>query len=210
MTEYHQDKDGGGADRAPSHNDSKGNIVLIGVTGSGKSSSGWLLARLLGYGFIDVDQWIETKSGKSVATIFADQGEQQFREIEQEVIQNLGEVRHHVIAVGGGAVENEDNWRTLSALGTTIWLHSPAQEVARRLLMKPDEIRRRPLLQDLVNVVDRSDRYKGLTERINALIGQRKARYGQARLMLQNSHSTPETTAHLLKELLVTEGIVKH
>lgn len=199
-----------GNDRPAARTDGNGNIVLIGVAGSGKSSSGWLLARLLGYGFLDVDQWIETKANKSIASIFADKGEQHFRDLERQVIQDLAEVRHHVISVGGGAVEDEENWRLLSSIGTTIWLHSPAQEVARRLLMKPDEIRRRPLLQDLVNVADRGERFKGLTDRINALIGQRKARFGQARLMLQNAHSTPETTAHLLKELLVTEGIVKH
>ncbi len=168
------------------------------------------MARLLGYGFIDVDQWVEHKAGREITKIFADQGESYFRDLEREAINNLVNVRHHVIAVGGGAVEDEGNWRALSALGTTVWLHSPAQEVARRLLMKPDEIRRRPLLADLVNIADKNERFKGLNDRINALIGQRKAKYEQARLMLVNAHSTPETTAHLLKELLVSEGVVKH
>jgi len=188
---------------------SSNNILLIGVTGSGKTSVGWLLAHLIGYGFLDTDQFIEQQAGKSVADIFAESGEDEFRKVERQSVHALGGLRTHVIATGGGAVVDPETWGMLTQLGSTVWINTPAEEVAKRLNMKPDALRSRPLIADLVNVPDKAQRLKQLTDRIGALIAQRKDRFQEAKLVMNTAHSTLETSAHLLKSLLVSEGILK-
>jgi shikimate kinase len=185
-----------------------GNIILVGVTGCGKSTVGGLLARLVGFGYVDVDQLIMKAARKSIEKIFETDGEQAFRDLESKTIQSLGAIRNHVIAVGGGAVAQDSNWTELQRLGVTVWVQTAPEEIARRICMKPDEIRRRPLLQDLVNVGDRVARQKQLTERLRALLGQRRDRYSEARLSIQDSYSTPETCAYLLKSTLLAEGLL--
>lgn len=185
------------------------NIILMGATGCGKSTTGWLLARLLGYGFIDLDQMIEAKERKSVNQIFETSGEQHFRQLEAKLVERLARVRSHVIALGGGAAENDDSWFLLQKMGTTVWINTPAEEIARRLLASETELKKRPLLAELLSHKDLETRQKLMGERLKALIGNRVGRYKQARVVVSDSFSTPETTAHLLKEALLREGILK-
>ena len=65
------------------------NIILVGATASGKSTVGYQLSRLLGLGYIDLDKWIEQKSGKSITQIFEDSGEEYFRSLEKATIKDL-------------------------------------------------------------------------------------------------------------------------
>lgn len=185
------------------------NIILMGATGCGKSTTGWLLARLLGYGFIDLDQMIEARERKSVNQIFEASGEQHFRQLEVSLIEKLARVRSHVIALGGGAAENDDSWYLLQKMGTTVWINTPAEEIARRLLANEGELKKRPLLAELLTHKDPETRQKLMGERVKALIGNRVGRYKQARLVVSDTFSTPETTAHLLKEALLREGLLQ-
>jgi len=186
----------------------KPNIMMVGVMGSGKSTIGERLAYYIGYGFVDVDRMIEQGARKSVAEIFAKDGEPRFRELERGVIANLKSARNQVVSVGGGAVMNADNWQDIKANGTVVWLNTPPVEIARRFVMKPDEIRSRPLLSDLVEIEDKQERQKQLTDRIAALVGQRMERYSGADLVLEVSYSTAETSAQLLKAMLSREGFI--
>ncbi len=193
--------------------DSKGglarNIIIVGVMASGKSSVGWRLARLIGFGIIDVDEWIQKRAGKPIERIFAEEGESAFRQQETAAIQEIAKIRNHVVSVGGGAVLDDTNWEILRGMGATVWLNTPPSEVARRLVMKPDEIRRRPLLADVVNIEDKQQRFRALHDRVEALVGQRRQRYGQARLVMEDAYSTPEAAALRLKELLIESGILR-
>lgn len=182
------------------------NVILIGVTGSGKSSSGWLLAHLIGFGFIDLDQMIEETAKKSVAQIFAESGADHFRQLEKDAVQQLKGIRHSVIAVGGGGCVDPENWETFTKLGTIVWLNCPPLEIAKRLLMKPDELRRRPLLADLVEISDKLDRLNKLNVRINELIESRSKQYAQAELTLNCAHATRETMSHLLRDLVMSRA----
>jgi shikimate kinase len=181
-------------------------IVLVGGMGSGKSTVGWLLARFIGYGFIDMDEAVEQRIGRKVHEIFARDGEGAFRKAEADAIAKLTDVRTHVIAVGGGALMNEANWAQLRRVGWLVWLNPPAHELARRLGVSDAELTKRPLLAELAGEGDRAERVKRLEERLAALVGQRTDRYKLADLVVTDSFSTPESTAHAIKDALLNAG----
>src|SRR5580698_2291257 len=89
-------------------------IVLTGFMGAGKSTTGALLAHTLGWRFIDSDTAIENRTGLTVARIFAEQGEASFRALEAETIRDHVRDEHVVLALGGGAIENEKTRKVLS------------------------------------------------------------------------------------------------
>lgn len=109
-------------------------IVLIGMMGSGKSSSGRRLAQRLQCSFVDLDECIERRAGRSIREIFAVDGEQKFRDLEQEELGRvLVEPGASVIAAGGGIVVREANRRALRAADDVIWLQASIDELARRV-----------------------------------------------------------------------------
>jgi shikimate kinase len=187
----------------------RSNIVLLGAMGSGKSTVGWVLSRIVGFGFIDLDAAIEARARKPIAALFAEKGEAHFRELESDVLAKLRGLRSHVLSVGGGAVMSDANWEILQDLGATVWLNTPPAEIARRFNANDAELKKRPLLSELADYKDKEQRQKLLTERLAALIGQRMERYRQATVAVSDSFSTPESTAHLIREVLVKEGILR-
>ena len=116
-------------------------IVLVGVPGAGKTTVGELLANSLAQDFLDSDQVIEAQAGKSVANIFTQDGEQVFRKLEHEVIAQLLQRDEAVVALGGGALGNEQT-RTLLKESTVIWLVEGLAQAVDRVGMN----RNRPLL----------------------------------------------------------------
>src|ERR1700677_1678501 len=89
------------------------NIALIGFMGTGKSAVGRLIADQLHYGFVDTDELIESRTGKSISAIFAEDGEAAFREHERTVVRELTDRKRSVIATGGGLGANESNLASL-------------------------------------------------------------------------------------------------
>ena len=120
-------------------------IVLVGFMGAGKTTVGRLLAAKLGLRFADSDQVIEQRRGRSVREIFAEDGEAAFRAAEHEVLDELMRGPEAVVAVGGGAVENQASRRLLRA-ARVIYLQVGYDEAVRRvggdagrpLLRRPD------------------------------------------------------------------------
>src|SRR5579871_2400108 len=90
-------------------------IVLIGYRGSGKTTLGRMLAERTGREFVDADDRIVARAGKSIARIFAEEGETAFRDLETAVLAEILQFPNHVIAVGGGALDRAENRRALSA-----------------------------------------------------------------------------------------------
>lgn len=118
-------------------------LVLIGFMGSGKSTYGRLIANKLGYSFVDTDNYIERKEGRSISDIFSDDGEEYFRNLETEVLKELlEESEPQVLSLGGGTPLREEN-RELLKGGYTIFLKITAEDAYERL--KGDT--ERPLLQ---------------------------------------------------------------
>lgn len=112
--------------RAPGH------VLLVGFMGSGKSTVGRVLAERLSRPFIDLDGRIAVDSGRSVAEIFADEGEPGFRTRESRALASLSHELPSVVACGGGVVLEAGNRDLLLTLGTVVYLHVTADEAMRR------------------------------------------------------------------------------
>ncbi len=120
------------------------NLVLIGMSGTGKSRVGRLLAERLHWRFIDTDVEIERLTGRTVADIFATDGEPRFRALEREVVARVTRRRGAVIATGGGAVLDPASRERLFAGNLVVCLEASAEQIAERLAHSHE---RRPLLE---------------------------------------------------------------
>ncbi len=118
-------------------------IIFVGLPGSGKTTIGRQLARRLALPFVDSDHVIEQRLGCSIREFFAREGEDSFRDVEQQVLDDLTQTQAGVIATGGGAVLREANRRHLHERGQVIYLRSSPEDVFRRV--RHDTAR--PLLQ---------------------------------------------------------------
>ena len=98
------------------------NIILIGMPGCGKSSVGRALAAALGRPFIDADEEIVRRAGRSIPEIFAAQGEEGFRRLESAVLSDLGKQSGIILATGGGCITRPENYPALHQNGRIVWL----------------------------------------------------------------------------------------
>jgi shikimate kinase len=120
-------------------------IFLVGYRGTGKTTVGRLLADRLGWGFVDADDRVEAAAGRSIAEIFAAEGEAGFRDREAAVLADLCGLTRHVVATGGGVVLRPENRERLKA-GFVAWLTASPEAVWRRLVTDPATAGRRPNL----------------------------------------------------------------
>lgn len=180
------------------------NVILVGSTGSGKSTVGLELARVMKFGFLDLDQLIEKKAGQPIHEIFKNEGEVRFRDLESDIIKGIGSIRNHVVVTGAGALERSENVETLKAIGPIVWVATPTSEIARRLVMQPEELRRRPLLAEAANIEDRSERSKFLICKLDEMMERRHALYEQADLSVTFTFATPATCAQFIRVSLLT------
>src|SRR2546428_10860804 len=109
------------------------NVVLIGFMGTGKSEVGQLLARRLGWTFIDTDRRIETRQRATVAQIFARHGEEYFRRAETSIVAEVAARRDAVVATGGGVVLRPENMMHLRRHGLIGSLTAPVDILVQRL-----------------------------------------------------------------------------
>lgn len=108
------------------------NIVLIGMPGSGKSTVGVLLAKFLGYGFLDVDLVIQQREGALLQDIIDTRGVDAFLACEEAAVCSVN-CTHHVIAPGGSAVLREQGAAHLKSLGPVVYLNVPLDELSHRI-----------------------------------------------------------------------------
>lgn len=161
------------------------NIYLIGPMGSGKTSVGKLLAAELGLKFIDIDHFIEKKSGVNIPWIFDVEGESGFRAREQQAVKELVEKRGLVLATGGGTVAHDPSRNLLAGRGLIIYLHAtPEQQLGRvsqdtnRPLVANGQAKdvlqalfekREPLYREIADVVFNTGE-KGLTSMVRDIV----------------------------------------
>jgi shikimate kinase len=122
------------------------NIILVGYRCTGKTTVGRLLADRLGWTFADADERVEAVAGKSIAEIFASEGEQSFRDRESAALAELCARPRCVIATGGGAVLREHNRQLLKSGGFVAWLTASPEAIWSRLQVDPTTAARRPNL----------------------------------------------------------------
>lgn len=161
------------------------NIALIGFMGTGKTSSGKLLANRIGYSFIDTDYKIELDNNMTIAEMFALHGEAYFRRREADTVRKVASHRHTVISTGGGVVLNPENMDALRMSGFVISLKASVDAILERTSRRNV----RPLLE-------REDR----RETVLRLLENRDHLYEQADF-------TVDTTA--LSPMQVVDEIVK-
>jgi len=109
------------------------NIVLVGFMGAGKSTIGRELERLGGFRLVDLDAEIVRRTGRSIPEIFAAEGEERFRDYENEALRALTGVHRAVIATGGGIIGREENWQVMRELGPVVYLRAGWSTLRRRL-----------------------------------------------------------------------------
>tara|TARA_R110002111_G_scaffold168038_2_gene233953 strand:- start:58422 stop:58949 length:528 start_codon:yes stop_codon:yes gene_type:complete len=139
-------------------------ITLIGYRGSGKSSVAAPLAERRGFTWLDADDEIERVAGKSIAQIFAEEGETYFRQIERTVMQNLLQRDKLIIAAGGGAILNAETRREMRDAGPVIWLKANVAALELRISQDTTTTSRRPALtasasqrEEIQNLLDQRE-----------------------------------------------------
>lgn len=161
-------------------------IVLIGFSGSGKSTIGPLLAAKLKRTFIDIDQRIERQTGSTIEDIFKRGGEKAFRRYEAKTVTEVvGKGRASVISLGGGAFESSDIRKIVRERGLVIYLSCSRREIYRRLKDKQD----RPLL-DVTPLHGQTVREARLAV-IGSLLKKRLANYRTADLVISTTGKSP-------------------
>ena len=129
------------------------NLILIGMPGAGKSTVGVLLAKRLGYDFIDSDVLIQLQEGDVLQEILDRQGYLALRAIEQDVMLSL-QMTRTVLATGGSAVYSEPGMAQLASNGTMIYLQAPLETIQQRVADFPTRGIARHPDQDLVAVYE--------------------------------------------------------
>ena len=121
-------------------------LTLIGYRATGKTTLGRLLAEQLGWDWIDADVEIERRAGKSIARIFAADGEPVFRDIEAQVIADLCRRDRLVVAAGGGAPLRPESRQAMRAGGNVVWLTARPETILARMSGDASTAARRPSL----------------------------------------------------------------
>jgi shikimate kinase len=164
-------------------------LILTGYRGCGKTTIGRLISQSLGLPFIDTDDAIESKSGLTIAEIFALRGESSFRDLESQQLIHLESLSEPtVVSLGGGAILRDENRNRIRSLGLTVWLQASPEILYERISKDTDTATRRPKLSKL-----------GDLEEIRSILSQRMGWYQEvANLQISTeSLSTKEIATHI-------------
>ncbi|MEF8797593.1 MAG: shikimate kinase [Salinivenus sp.] len=164
-------------------------IYLNGFMASGKTSVGPRVAARLGLTFIDLDRLIRAHDGRSIPTIFAEDGEAAFRDLERAALRTTAEPDDLVVALGGGALVPDPNRAFAKEHGRIVHLEVDPETVLERV---GDEADQRPLLQDEEGTPLSRDRMR---ERIEALLADRRAAYTDAHASVDATQSLDDVVA---------------
>lgn len=163
-------------------------IVFLGMMGCGKSAIGKMVARRLGLAFVDADAEIELAAGRSVSDIFAEYGEEEFRRLEEKVIERVLQDGPVLLALGGGAFMAEPTREIIARYGLSVWLKADLELLLERVGRKPNK---RPLLK------------KGNPREIlQHLLEVRDPVYAKAELHIQSQGGTKSDMRNIVMDAL--------
>lgn len=161
------------------------NLYLVGFMGTGKSTVGRLVARQMGFEFVDSDHEIEKKQGRPVSQIFAEQGETAFRAMEREFVEHGHPAKRCVVSCGGGLIVPPGMVDLIRARGVVVCMHAPIETIIQRTI----HATHRPLL-----AVENPE------QRLRELYAQREALYRRSGTMvLTDKRPLREIVAHVLR-----------
>lgn len=159
------------------------NIILCGFMGSGKTTVGLELAKIMGRKFIDTDDMIEKEQGVAVKAIFATRGEDYFRDLEHECCKKISTLRNCVVSTGGGALTFQRNVDALKEGGKIVFLDADFDVICDRI----GSSKSRPLFQD--------------KDKAKALYDERKSKYLQASDVVIDGNMSARKTAMEIAEI---------
>lgn len=160
-------------------------VTLIGYRATGKTTLARLLAERLGWDWADADVEIERRAGKSIARIFAEQGERAFRDLEAQVIAELCCRTRLVLAAGGGAPMRPETRQRMRAAGMVVWLTARPETILARMSADATTASRRPALTE-----------RDALDEIVHLLAQREPVYRQAaHLEIDTEQKLPDQLA---------------
>lgn len=166
------------------------NVTLVGMSGVGKSGTGKILARKLGYAFVDVDKRLEAKARKPLQEILDLLGDDLFVGAEAAEVLSLAGIDRAVIAPGGSVIYSDDAMRFLKRVSTVVWLYAPVEAIEARI---------DPSGRGIVGL-------KGRTFR--ELYAEREALYGKAADHIVVVRDVPEdAAAELVRGALLASGL---
>jgi shikimate kinase len=157
------------------------NVFLTGFMGTGKSTVGKLLADLLECSFVDLDEMIEQRQNRSIAVIFAADGERYFRDCETEILKELPQLPRTIYATGGGLVIRDENRRQMQSLGRIVYLKTNWSTLKQRL----QQSKVRPLVNSAKD-----------WDSVESLLAQRQSYYEHADIIIDTDNLTPLQVAH--------------
>ncbi len=161
------------------------NIYLTGFMGSGKSTVGPMIAQSLKVEFTDIDDSIVLLTGKVITDIFRQDGEQFFRSVEKQVLQEVTILENRIVSLGGGTLMDRSNLDSVKGSGVLVYFYASPNMVWKRIC----NTTKRPLLMDIYgNVL--SD--KKAQERIEELLIIRKEGYSKADIVIDTDKLQPE------------------
>ena len=172
------------------------NVVLTGFMGTGKTSTGKRLACRLGCRFVDTDKLIEDKYQKKISDIFAENGEEYFRDLETAMIKDVLARGHQVIATGGGVVKRAENMAILRENGVIVCLTADIEHILLRTANRGE----RPVLDK----EDQGDRRLA----IEKLLSERQPLYAQADFTVNTGDVSPLEVAEEIIGILKREGYI--
>jgi shikimate kinase len=172
-------------------------VFLIGYRGCGKTTIGRKLADRLWQSFVDVDERIVTRAGKTIKAIFDEDGEPAFRELEAAVVRDCGQLKDHVIALGGGTLQRKENHQVVTRPGhKVVYLRCDPEVLLARIQSDPQSAATRPNLTILGSG-------GGGLEEIKAMLAIREPIYHSAMTSeLDVTHLTPEEAVVYISRMI--------
>ena len=176
----------------------KPNIYLIGFSGTGKTRSGRLVAELLGWPFVEMDGVIEDRAGKPIPSIFEENGEDFFRDLESKILEEVAVRGGRVVSTGGGVPLRPVNRSTMESSGLIIQLRADPETLHHRLVTSGPQRGRtlRPLLGDDAPI-----------ESIRDMLRDREEAYSIASVTIETDHKSHDEVAESIANAWRTRGV---